>query len=81
MQWPFPYHKPSSVREQPLHKLVRSALMERYLPFIDALACSGDEWVTRQGEFIAADGSNHVPVPKQTDSRDNRKSAAALQPV
>jgi len=81
MQWPFPYHKPSSVREQPLHKLVRSALMERYLPFIDALACSGDEWVTRQGEFIAADGSNHVPVPKQTDSRDNRKSATALQPV
>lgn len=81
MQWPFPYHKPSSVREQPLHKLVRSARVERYLPFIDALACSGDEWVARQGEFIAADGSNHVPVPRQMDSRGRRKSAAALQPV
>ncbi len=81
MQWPFPYHKPSSVREQPLHKLIRSARIERYLPFIDALACSEDEWVARQGEFIAADGSNHVPVPRQMDSQCDRKSAAVLQPV
>ncbi len=81
MQWPFPYHKPSSVREWPLRKLVRSARIERYLPFIDALACSSDEWVVRQREFIAADGSNHVPVPREMDRQGGRKPAAALLPV
>jgi hypothetical protein len=81
MQWPFPYHKPSSVREQPLRKLVCSARIERYLPFIDALACSGDEWAARQKEFIAANGSNHVPVPRQVNSRSSRDSKSALQPV
>jgi Capsule polysaccharide biosynthesis protein len=81
MQWPYPYHKPSNVREIPLRKLVRSAQIERYLPFIDALACTSDEWTVRQKEFIAADGSNHVPVPRRSDRRLIRESTTTLEAI
>lgn len=81
MQWPFPYHKPANVRDQPLRKLVCSSHISRYLPFLDALACSRDEWIARQGEFIAADGSNHIPVPVEVSDQSRHKTATTLQPA
>ena len=66
MQWPFPYDKPSNVREEPIPRLLRSGRIARYIPFLDALACTREEWEGRQGDFLAADGSNHIPVPEPT---------------
>ncbi len=63
MLWPYPYDKPSGVRTRPPRKLLASSDISRYIPFIDALCCDHDEWITRQGEFLTPDGSNHVPVP------------------
>ena len=65
MLWPYPYDKPSGVREKPIPRLLRSGQMELYIPFLDALACTRDEWTVRLGEFLAADGSNHIPVPEK----------------
>lgn len=66
LQWPFPYHKPSSVREVPLPQLIRSGRVARYIPFIDAMACSQDEWEQIQGDYLAATANNHIPKPAST---------------
>jgi hypothetical protein len=64
MLWPYPYDKPSAVREIPPQKLVGTGRMARYIPFLDALSYVRDEWTAaRQEEFLKPDGSNHVPVP------------------
>ncbi|MCR9137412.1 MAG: hypothetical protein NXI27_15560 [Alphaproteobacteria bacterium] len=63
MLWPYPYDKPSGVRARPPQDLLSSADIGRYISFIDALCCERDEWVTRLGEFLTPDGSNHIPVP------------------
>lgn len=62
MQWPFPYDKPSCVQAQPPQRLFKAPVMRRYLPFLDALVLSNDEWRKQCIRFIAADGSNHIPV-------------------
>ncbi len=62
MQWPFPYDKPSCVQSLPPCRLLRSHRMSRYIPFLDALVLTADEWKEHCIRFIAADGSNHIPV-------------------
>jgi hypothetical protein len=64
-QWPYPYDKPSGVRDLPPQKLVQSSQVNRYLPTLDALTMSDVEWEERANEFLAP-GSAHVPTPKRS---------------
>ena len=75
MQWPFPYGKPSDVQQTPLRKLLRSPIMQKYVPFIDALALTEPEWQERMPEFLSAGGNNHIPRARVDASSSTLKAA------
>ncbi len=61
-QWPYPYDKPSGIRDLPPQALVRSTGVECYLPALDALTLSAEQWKENLQGFLRP-GCAHVPAP------------------
>ncbi|OEJ66330.1 hypothetical protein BEN30_12310 [Magnetovibrio blakemorei] len=64
MLWPYPYHKPTEIRDQAIPRLITTDSIKTYIPFFDAISLSKEEWGLRIGEFLTPNGKNHVPVPE-----------------
>lgn len=62
-QWPYPYDKPSAMVRMPPQELVRHPDVSRYLPFLDAMALSQDEWPSQVGRFINTNATSHMMWP------------------
>lgn len=61
MQWPYPWHKDTSLGDLPPHVLVRSAAFDTFLPTLEAIALPPDEFHQRMGEFLSTQCCRHLP--------------------
>ncbi len=68
MQWPYPYDKPSSVVRRPPQDLVRDPALRAYLPTLDVLALTREEWEEGALGYLAAAGDNHVGAVLRDDA-------------
>jgi hypothetical protein len=60
IQWPYPYDKPSGIEMTPPHKLVAGDTITRFIPTLDALSLTKEEWLEALPEFLSAATENHM---------------------
>ena len=59
-QWPYPYDKPSAIEWTPPDELVAGNDFAPFVPILDSLALTEDEWRNALPEFLGVRADNHV---------------------
>ncbi len=60
MQWPFPYDKPSGIERTPPDRLVARDCIENFIPTLDALSQTKEEWREALPLYLNASADNHM---------------------